>query len=263
MDRYVFGNVWAHARQRLRGLEELLDPGTIRYLEALGVGEGWHCLEVGAGGGTIAEWLCNRVGRAGRVVAIDQDTRFLEALSMPNLEVRRLDIVSDNLPDDRFDLVLSRLVLEHIPEREQALRRMLSVLKPGGCLMCEDADNTSVALLSPTDTASRDLFMKIEQGKDRVMAARGHAYCGRQLYRYLSALGLTDIRAEGRVPLLYAGTAPARWKWLSVEQLRNDIVGADLATEEEIEAYAGLLDSSGFAAQGFTVMTAWGRRPAA
>lgn len=261
MDRYAFDNVWAQARQRLHGLEELLDPGTIRYLEVLGVGEGWHCLEVGAGGGTIAEWLSERVGPTGRVVATDRDTRFLEVLTMPNLEVRCLDIVCDELPESRFDLVLSRLVLEHIHEREQALRQMLSVLKPGGWLMCEDTDNTSVALLSPTDTLSRDLFMKVEQGKDRVMATRGHAYCGRQLYPFLCALGLTDVRAEGRVPLIYAGTAPARWKRLSVEQLREDIVTAQLATAEEVEAYAVLLDSPAFAAQGFTVMTAWGRRP--
>ncbi len=55
MDKYAFDPTWIHARQRLRGLERLLDPGTIRHLEALGVGAGWHCLEVGAGGGTIAE----------------------------------------------------------------------------------------------------------------------------------------------------------------------------------------------------------------
>jgi SAM-dependent methyltransferase len=261
MDQYAFDNVWVHARRRLRGLEQLLDPGTIRHLEALGVGEGWHCLEVGAGGGTIAEWLCHRVGRAGCVVATDRDTRFLDALVMPNLEVRRHDIVSDDLPECRFNLVLSRLVLEHVQKREEALRRMLSALKPGGWLVCEDADNISVALVSPTDTSSSELFMKVEHAKDRVMATRGHVYCGRQLYGFLCALGLIDVRAEGRVPLLYAGTAPTRWKRLSVEQLREDIVNAHLATEAEIETYLALLDSPTFAAQGFTVMTAWGRRP--
>jgi hypothetical protein len=153
------------------------------------------------------------------------------------------------------------LVLEHVQEREEALRRMLSAVKPGGWLVCEDADNTSVVLLSPTDTRSRELFMKVEHGKDGVMATRGHVYCGRQLYGFLHALGLSDVRTEGRVPLLYAGTAPTRWKRLSVEQLREDIVNAHLATEAEIEAYCVLLDSPVFAAQGFTVTTAWGRRP--
>ena len=225
------------------------------------MGEGWHCLEVGAGGGTIVEWLCQRVGRAGYVMATDLDTRFLEALTLPNLDVRRHDIVSEDLPEGRFDLVLSRLVLGHIPEREKALRRMLSTLKPGGWLVCEDGDNASVVLVSPTDTPSKELFMKVEQGKDRVMAARGHLYCGRHLYGFLCALGLTEVHAEGRVSLLLGGTVETQWKRLSVEQLRKDIINAHGATEAEIEAYFALLDAPNFVAQGFIVMTAWGRRP--
>jgi SAM-dependent methyltransferase len=261
MDKYAFDPTWIHARRRLRGLEQLLDPGTIEHLEALGVGEGWHCLEVGAGGGTIVEWLCQRVGQTGSVMATDLDTRFLETLRMTNLDVRRHDIVSDDLPECRFDLVLSRLVLEHIPEREKALRRMLSALKPGGWLVCEDTDNASVSLVSPMNAASIELFMKVEQGKDRVMAARGHVYCGRHLYGFLSTLGLTEVHVEGRVSLLHAGTAATYWKRLSVEQLRKDIVDAHLATEAEIEAYFALLDSPNFVSQGFIVMTARGRRP--
>ena len=259
MNKYALDNAWIKARQRLRGLEQLLDAGTIRHLEALGVGEGWHCLEVGAGGGSIAEWLCQRVGQNGYVVATDLDTRFLEALTMPNLDVRRHDIVSDDLPQCRFDLVLSRLVLEHVQEREKALRRMLSALKPGGWLVCEGTDNISVALVSPTDTPNNELFMKVEQGKDRVMAAQGHVYCGRHLYGFLCALGLIEVHAEGRVPLLHAGTVD--YKRLTVEQLRNEIVNAHFATETEIEAYLALLDSPNFVAQGWIAMTAWGRRP--
>ena len=40
-------------RQRLGLLEQLLDPLTIRRLEALGVAAGWRCLTVGAGRGSI------------------------------------------------------------------------------------------------------------------------------------------------------------------------------------------------------------------
>jgi SAM-dependent methyltransferase len=260
MDKYVFDNAWIQARQRLCGLEQLLDPGTIRHLDALGVREGWHCLDVGAGGGSITEWLCRRVGPNGYVMATDLDTRFLDTLTMPNLCVRRHDIVSDDLPECRFDLVLSRLVLGHILERENALRRMLFAVKPGGWLVCEDADNVSVALVSPTDTQNNELFMKVERGKDKAMAARGHLYCGRHLYGFLCALGLTEVHAEGRVSLLYAGSEATHWKKLSVEQLRKDIVNTQLATETEIDAYLALLDAPNFVAQGFIVMTAWGRR---
>ena len=49
-------------RERLRLLEDSFDPGTFRWLDQLGVGSGWRCLEVGAGGGSVARWLADRVG---------------------------------------------------------------------------------------------------------------------------------------------------------------------------------------------------------
>ena len=262
MNNYTFDNAWTAARQRLRGLEQLLDPGSMRHLETLGVGEGWRCLEVGAGAGSLTEWLCRRVGPRGSVLATDLDTRFLETLGFPNLRVQRHDIVSEDPPVHGFDLVLSRMLLGHLPQREKALQRMAAALKPGGWLVCEDGDNTPVALLSPNDEASRTLFAKVEQAKDQVLAAHGHRYCGRELYGLLRAAGLAEVRAEGRVPLLYAGTLAAEWKRLSVEQLRGEIVQAGLVSASEIEAYLSLFRLPDFAAQGFLVMTACGRRPA-
>src|SRR5437588_12538585 len=86
---YLVPNSWDHARKRLELLEGCFDPGTIRRLEATGVRPGWRCLEVGGGGGSITRWLCERVGVLGRVTVVDIDTRFLEELDYPNLEVRR------------------------------------------------------------------------------------------------------------------------------------------------------------------------------
>jgi hypothetical protein len=43
--------------ERLRHLQVGGDPFTFRHLEQTGVGEGWRCLEVGAGGGSVARWL--------------------------------------------------------------------------------------------------------------------------------------------------------------------------------------------------------------
>src|SRR3712207_8426843 len=99
--RFAFDNSWDESRRRLSALEAAFDPGTIARLEARGVGEGWRCLEVGAGGGSIADWLCRRVGSTGHVLATDLDVRFVEQLGHANLEVRRHDIRFDPLPEDR------------------------------------------------------------------------------------------------------------------------------------------------------------------
>ena len=89
--------------ERLECLSDIFDPVTTRRLESLGVTAGWQCLEVGAGAGSIAQRLCDWVGEEGRVVAADLDPRFLQAGSRPNLEVRQLDILRDDLEIGRND----------------------------------------------------------------------------------------------------------------------------------------------------------------
>ena len=74
-------------RERLRDIEAVLDPITINYLETIGVSIGWNCLELGAGGGSIAKRLSRRVGESGHVVATDLQTKFIEAIAEPNFEV--------------------------------------------------------------------------------------------------------------------------------------------------------------------------------
>jgi len=56
----------------------MLDPWTQEYLAGLGVGQGWQCLELGSGNGSIAEWLCAAVGRLGSVTAVDVNPVLLE-----------------------------------------------------------------------------------------------------------------------------------------------------------------------------------------
>ena len=80
MAQYAFDHNWKEERDRLASIERMLDPITVHRLESIGIKDGWRCLEVGAGGGSIAEWLCDKVGPHGSVVATDLQTKFLEAL---------------------------------------------------------------------------------------------------------------------------------------------------------------------------------------
>ena len=48
---------------RLRLIEQASDPTTFGHLDRLGVGAGWRCLEVGAGGGSCCGLVCDAVDR--------------------------------------------------------------------------------------------------------------------------------------------------------------------------------------------------------
>src|SRR5436190_2074617 len=114
---YTWDNAMIEGRRRLALLEESLDPTTVRRLEEIGVGEGWRCFDLGAGGGSVVEWLCRRVGSTGHVTAMDLDARFLKALSYDNLAVCEEYIVDAALPSKSYDLVHTRWTLLHIPQR--------------------------------------------------------------------------------------------------------------------------------------------------
>ena len=74
---YVFDNAGRTAEGRYRELSRVYDENTIRHIEQRGIDRGWSCLEIGGGGGSIASWLCARVGVRGRVLATDLDPLFL------------------------------------------------------------------------------------------------------------------------------------------------------------------------------------------
>jgi hypothetical protein len=63
-------------------LERIFDPMS-RRRRAMVVQPGRRCLEVGAGHGSMADWMAEQVGPGGRVVATDIDAGYLRGSSAP------------------------------------------------------------------------------------------------------------------------------------------------------------------------------------
>jgi tRNA A58 N-methylase Trm61 len=101
MEPYVLDDASKLEYQRLDLMSKILDPWTRGYFTALGVGEGWQCLELGSGNGSIAEWLSETVSPSGNVTAIDINPVLLELIPAQNLTVRQMDVrTSSGLDDD-------------------------------------------------------------------------------------------------------------------------------------------------------------------
>ncbi len=264
MNQYILDNAWQLARRRLSLLEAQLDPGTVAHFEALGLGRGWRCLEVGGGGGSMVEWLCRHVGPTGVVVATDIDTRFLDQIAEPNLEVRRHDLTGEDLPDGAFDLVHGRLVLNHLAERDLALRRMAAVVRPGGWLLVEEGDWITWQPDASADPEAAAVFRRHWAAHDRFGTRHGldHAY-GRRLYGEVSRLGLRDVGAAGRVSMVRGGSPQAEFWRLSFEQVGERTVEAGLLDRQDLARQLELLMDPAFVWMGMTLMAVWGRRPAA
>lgn len=257
---YVLDNAAKQACARFSALSEIFDPGTIRHLEGRGMKQGWHCLEVGGGSGSIAAWLSRSAGASGHVLATDIDPRFLETMKLPNLEVRCHNIVNDELPESAFDLVHCRLVLLHLPEREKALRRMTSALKPGGWLVVEEFDSASV----PADSVvnPEEILPKTHVAMTSVFDDCGvERRYGRLLLSRLRTCGLVEVDAEARMFLWQGGSSGAHLLRANYEQLRSEMIHAGYITKEEFEQDLDLLEGTEFLMPSPIMWAVWGRRP--
>jgi len=242
-------------------MEQTFDPGTIRIIEALGIGEGWRCLEVGAGAGSVARWLSTRVGSTGQVVATDIDVRYLSALAGPNLSVLQHNIVSSPVTADTFDLVHARLLLDLLVERSVALDHLVAALRPGGWLVVEEFDSVT-SVPDPAPGIDVGLFMKMQQAMRQLWELRGFdAEYGRKLRRELAARGLEAIGAEGRVFMRQGGPLGGRSYRLSFEHLKSDYIRHGFITDDEAALHLNQLDDLSLSYMSPLLMATWGRKP--
>jgi SAM-dependent methyltransferase len=257
---YAYDHAWPAERIRLAGLERALDGATRAHLEHLGVGPGSRCLEIGAGGGTVALWLAERVAPNGKVIATDLETDFLqaEAAGHPTLEVLRHDITTEDLPTG-FDLVHARWLTEWLPDKRGALRRMVGALRPGGALLDEEPDFVTVY-----GAAEPPALRRVVREAMRHLEATCPVDCeyGRRLLDDVAAVGLVDAAAEGRCPVVRGGSPPAaHFLRLTLDKLEAALLADHAVTPAEYaEAVAALEDPARTIVMPMTI-AAWGRRP--
>ena len=255
---YLFDHEGKRERERLLTMERGMDPATIQCLESLGISEGWRCLEVGAGLGSMAKWLCSRVGPSGKVVATDLETKFLEVIEADNLEVRQHDIGADDLEESAFDLVHARKVLEHMRNPDPALERMAAALRPGGWLVVEDGD---LASLPPHVSGIEEVWFRRGYGAfiEAMSTAGFDPTLGIRLGDKLRALGLTEVGLRGSGGE-WTGSHTSVFL-MTFERLRERIVDLGLLSAEEADRFLEDIRSPEFHALTAIHFIAWGRSP--
>jgi SAM-dependent methyltransferase len=259
---YLLANQQNQAGVRLAALAALFDPSTFRHLDEIGVGLGWRCWEVGAGGRTVPDWLAERVGPTGAVVATDLDASRLTGPAPAHLRVLRHDVGTQDPPATGLDLVHARLVLTHVPRRQEALRAMVAALRPGGWLLVEDADPGLQPLLCPDDYGpAQHLANRLRDGFRALMADRGADLAfGRTLPRLLREHGLVEVAADASFPI--SSPACAALERATVEQIRDRLVGAGIATDTEIDRHLDNIAAGRLPELATSPMiSAWARRP--
>lgn len=254
---YLYEHSWAPERERLAAIEGSLDDYSIACLRAVGAGPGWRCLEVGAGAGSIARWLCEATGSSGLVIATDLEVDLLGAPEA-NMEIRKHDIRTDPLEEGAYDLVHARKVLEHLPAPDEVLARMVRATRTGGWVVVEDADLISTM---HSNSGDPDRFRHVYHAFIGTMEAHGyHPALGLSLTGMLRAAGLSNVRLQGWTSeWTGAGDRPSVFL-KTFEKIGPRAVSESRVSEEDADWLLSEIKQPTFRAISATHYCAWGQR---
>jgi ubiquinone/menaquinone biosynthesis C-methylase UbiE len=223
----TIGTAWANA---------LLDAAELR--------PGDRVLDVACGTGVVTRLAAERVGPDGAVAGLDLNPAMLAvARSVPSsgaaIEWHEANAESLPLADESFDVVVSSLSLQFLPDRASALREMQRVLAPNGQL--------AIATVGPTPP----LFAILEQALARHVKPEAAGFMGavfslhdpQELEKLTSGAGFRDVEVQSK-PLSITLPGPRDFLWQYVHST-------------PLAAAVAEIDDAGRAALERDVVAAW------
>jgi 2-polyprenyl-6-hydroxyphenyl methylase/3-demethylubiquinone-9 3-methyltransferase len=126
-----------------------LNPARLDYIEARAGLAGRRVLDVGCGGGLLAEGMARR---GARVTGVDLASEALEVARLHALEsdiaveYRQVDVEALAASEPAaYDLVTCLEMLEHVPDPSAVVRALARLVRPGGDVICSTINRNAKA----------------------------------------------------------------------------------------------------------------------
>jgi demethylmenaquinone methyltransferase/2-methoxy-6-polyprenyl-1,4-benzoquinol methylase len=156
-------------------MNDLMSGGVHRLwkritIEMSGVRRGNKVLDIAGGTGDLTAKFSRIVGPEGTVVLADINDsmlkvgrdRLMDRGVVNNVTFSQADAQYLPFPDNTFDVITIAFGLRNVTDKDLALRSMLRVLKPGGCLLVLEFSKPGNSLLSKIyDTYSFSILPKL------------------------------------------------------------------------------------------------------
>jgi SAM-dependent methyltransferase len=120
-------------------------------LRLAGLKAGMRVLDIGCGAGDVSFLALSLVGPDGAVIGVDKSPEAIAVAQQraQKAELRNIHFMATDLDqlvlDEPVDALIGRLVLMYFPKPAEVLERLLPFVKPGGTVMFQEIDATSVA----------------------------------------------------------------------------------------------------------------------
>jgi len=181
---------------RLKSQVELFFKEELDIYKKIGLQDGMNVIECGCGPGYLLFNLAKEFSNC-TFTGLEIDNYLFDVFKttisenrIKNISAKQGSIYQIGEPDESFDIVISRLVLEHLDNPANALAELYRILKPGGKLIIVSNDFEYHVLTFPhipeLDTMYKAYCnLRIDEG--------GNPYIGRELPTFLKEIGIQNI----------------------------------------------------------------------
>jgi SAM-dependent methyltransferase len=267
---YVLGSDDAEIA-RLDAQASSIAGATEALLRAAGIGGAMRVLDLGTGLGHVAFMVSDLLDAGGSVLGVDQAERLLEVAEQRRAAAgaETIEFVHEDArafrASEPFDAIVARLLLFHLPDREEVLRRQLEALRPGGTMVVVEFDIGAMRG-EPEVPLVEDVRRWIEAafraaGADPRIGPQAGQLLRRTGFAGVSTLGIQAYFAPSDPigPFLCAGVARSLAAQIVAHGIADEAeLGLD-TLQERIEEQVVARDAVILAP---TVVGAWGTRPA-
>jgi SAM-dependent methyltransferase len=163
-----------------------------------GIGPSTRVLDVGCGTAEIITRLASRFTEA-TFLGVDLEEAHLERARRrcapfgERVRFEHADAFSLPSRGDEFDLVISRHVLQAVPDAPRAVKEMVRVVRPGGRLHLL-AEDYGMMWCHPTEHDSDEFWQVLPQKFAAAIGCDNHV--GRKMFTVLHELGMKDITVD-------------------------------------------------------------------
>ncbi len=127
---------WDGKSVRVKNAKEIAEA----IIENIRLNKNMHLLDMGAGTGLLSFFLSEYVEK---ITALDNSASMLEVFKNKQnhfackTQILYADITKDKI-DNKFDGIISSMTLHHIENTKELLKKLRSLLKPGGFIALAD-----------------------------------------------------------------------------------------------------------------------------